>query len=237
MADADGRFNSGRDGRRRAKRSSRDLRSEERARRATRRPASSPTRRSTTSSTGPAVSVIETGEQEIHRDDVGLVDEIDPDALAPAGPERRRTTSRSARPSRRRPNLTDTIATRVRGLDAKRAVIMALVLGVVALALAPSLRNYYAGRSEYNQVVASNEQLRQQTSYYQQKVNEQGDPAYKEAQARERLQMLRPGETGLVMVYPGDAEKQAAQKAAEQHARNPWYGNLWESVATPPGGH
>lgn len=122
-------------------------------------------------------------------------------------------------------------------MDAKRTVILALVLGVVVLALAPSLRNYYAGRSEYNQVVASNEDLRRQHAYYQQKVNEQGDPAYVEAQARARLLMVRPGETPLVMMYPGDAETQAAEQAAEQHARNPWYSNLWESVATPPDGH
>lgn len=179
--------------------------------------------------------MIETGEQEIHRDDVGVVDGIDPVAVTGDEP----SSVRSARvrgAGRRRMSVAESMLTRVRGLDAKRAVVMALVVGVVALTLAPSLRNYYAGRSEYNQVVASNEQLRDQVAKYQQKVNEQGDPAYKEAQARERLQMLRPGETGLVMIYPGDAEKQAAKQAAEERARTPWYANLWESVATPPDG-
>ncbi|QTI70821.1 FtsB family cell division protein [Gordonia polyisoprenivorans] len=227
MADADGRFNSERDGRRRAKRSTRDPRSAERARRAPRRSASSSRRT--------PVSVIETGEQEIHRDDVDSVDEIDADAI-PSDDASRRASSRGSRAPRRRPTIADSVVARVRGLDAKRAVIMALVVGVVAIALAPSLRNYYQGRSEYNQVVASNEQLRQQVTYYQKKVNEQGDPAYKEAQARERLGMVRPGETGLVMMYPGDAGKQAAEQAAQKHAANPWYSNLWETVATPPDG-
>ncbi|MGV9671739.1 MULTISPECIES: FtsB family cell division protein [unclassified Gordonia (in: high G+C Gram-positive bacteria)] len=199
------------DRRRRANGSVRDSRSTERARRA---------RRSSTSRR--PVSVIETGEQEIHSDDVEIVDEI---------------TEERPRPSRlprRRPPVTQTIAGRVRRMDAKRAVVLALVLGVVIVALAPSLRNYYAGRTEYNQIVESNAQLREQEAYYQQKVNEQGDPAYVEAQARARLQFVRPGETPLVMMYPGDAERQAQQQAAEQHARNPWYGNLWESVSTPP---
>ncbi|WP_288438299.1 septum formation initiator family protein [uncultured Gordonia sp.] len=231
MADADGRFNSERDGRRRAKRSTRDPRSAERARRAPRRSASSSRRT--------PVSVIETGEQEIHRDDVDLVDEIGADASpvdATSDDAPRRASSRGSRRPRRRPTIADSVTARVRGLDAKRAVIMALVIGVVAIALAPPLRNYYQGRSEYNQVVASNEQLRNQETYYQKKVNEQGDPAYKEAQARERLGMVRPGETGLVMMYPGDADKQAAEQAAQKHAANPWYSNLWESVATPPDG-
>ncbi len=179
------------------------------------------------------VSVIETGEQEIHESDLDVVDGIDPDEVLAPRPQRSRlATSRARRP---RPSLVD----RVRGLDSKRPLALVLVVTVVVVAfvavtLAVPLRNYYAGHSEAEQLAASNAKLREQVAYYQQKVNEQGDPAYVEAQARERLQFVRPGETPLVMMYPGDAEREAAQKRAEEHAHNPWYTNLWETVATPP---
>lgn len=178
--------------------------------------------------------MIETGEQEIHESDLDVVDGIDPDEVVEPRPAAR-TGGRTARARRRRPSL----AERVRGLDSKRPLALVLVVTVVVVAfvavtLAVPLRNYYAGHSEAEQLAASNAKLREQVAYYQQKVNEQGDPAYVEAQARERLQFVRPGETPLVMMYPGDAEREAAQKRAEEHAHNPWYTNLWETVATPP---
>lgn len=177
--------------------------------------------------------MIETGEQEIHESDLDVVDGIDPDEVVEPRPPRTRTAASRAR--RRRPSLVD----RVRGLDSKRPLVLVLVVTVVVVAfvavtLAVPLRNYYAGHSEAEQLAASNAKLREQVAHYQQKVNEQGDPAYVEAQARERLQFVRPGETPLVMMYPGDAERVAAQKRAEEHAHNPWYTNLWETVATPP---
>ncbi|GAA1481593.1 hypothetical protein GCM10009624_20330 [Gordonia sinesedis] len=149
------------------------------------------------------------------------------------GPGRERSRGRTAR---RRPerDVVGALSHRLRALDAKRAVVLALVIGVVALTLAMPIRTYFAQRTEFSQLATSNEQLRRQVADYQQKVNEQNDPAYIEAKARERLQLLRPGETGLVMVYPGDAERRAAEQRAEERARNPWYQNLWQAVSTPP---
>ncbi|MFT4125914.1 MAG: septum formation initiator family protein [Gordonia sp. (in: high G+C Gram-positive bacteria)] len=238
-----------RDGRARAGGSERYPRSAERARRRSRRHEGSRRPR----------SVVETGEQEILVDDAEDIeadaeadDRDDPadlgtgaraeelaagetDAEDAEDPDTR--PARAARPRRRsarRAHRAQPLLSLVRVLDAKRAVTLAFVVGVVVLALAPSLRNYYAGRSEYNQVTASNAELRQQVTEYQQKVNEQGDPAYIEAQARQRLLYVRPGETPLVMMYPDDAPRAEARERAEEHARNAWYSNLWESVATPP---
>lgn len=229
MAQGDGRSRAGRG---RLNKGSGDPRSSERARSIRRSSDRTSTRRS-------PVSVIETGEQEIHPDDLDLVDEIAPpeisdsdagSATAPA--------SKTARPARRnrRTRSTTSILTRLRSIDAKRAVVLALVIGVVALALAPSLRNYYSQRSEYNQVIASNSELRSQITDYQQKVNEQGDPARIEAEARARLGLVKPGETPLVMMFPDDEKRAAEQEREAQRAQNPWYGTkggLWGSIANP----
>ncbi|SDU55346.1 Septum formation initiator [Gordonia westfalica] len=113
-------------------------------------------------------------------------------------------------------------------------VITVVVVCVVALTLAMPLRTYFSQRSEFRQLTASNEQLRREVADYQQKVNEQNDPAYIEAQARTRLQFVKPGEIPLVMLFPADEARREAAERAEERARAPWYGNLWDTLSTPP---
>ncbi len=165
-------------------------------------------------------------------DDVDEGDQVDEVASASDGDGDGEV--RAPRVRDRRPRRSRSLWTRWEMLDAKRAIVLALVISVVALTLAMPVRTYFAQHAEFDQLRASNDQLRSEVTDYQQKVNEQGDPAYIEAQARERLQFVRPGETPLVMMFPGDDARRAAQQRAEEYARNPWYGNLWESVANPP---
>lgn len=177
----------------------------------------------------------ETGEQEVHADDLDPTDLVDTDVDDTGVDEKpapRRV--RTPRATTRRRIDGAALAARWEGLDAKRAIVLALVVSVVALTLAMPVRTYFSQRGEFEQLRASNDRLQTEVTDYQQKVNEQGDPAYIEAKARERLQFVRPGEKALVMMYPGDDARMAAQKKAQERARNPWYGNLWESVSTPP---
>ena len=243
MAQGDGRFRASRG---RLNSGSGDPRSSERARSTRRKSDRGTSRRS-------PVSVIETGEQEIHHDDVDLAERINSDDVSPDGTDlgdaeasktsattkssARRNPSTRARSARRSRAGAPSLGTRLRSIDAKRAVILALVIGVVALALAPSLRNYFSQRSEYHQVAVSNADLNRQIAEYQQKVNEQGDPAKIEAEARARLQLTRPGETPLVMIFPDDEKREAEQQRAAERAQSPWYstkGSLWSSISTPP---
>ncbi|GAC68558.1 FtsB family cell division protein [Gordonia soli] len=152
-------------------------------------------------------SVTETGEQELSDLDARVV-------------TRRRVT----------PNL----AVRWEGLNPRRALVLGLVVSVVALTLAMPLRTYFSQQSEFDQLKTSNAQLRTEVADYQQKVNEQNDPAYIEAQARDRLKFVKPGEKPVVMMFPGDDARKAAEQQAEERRRAPWYGNLWDAVATPP---
>lgn len=131
------------------------------------------------------------------------------------------------------------VQTLARGLDQMDinwvlALTLAACLAVVALTLAPSVRNYMTNRAEFEQITSSNQQLRDEISDYQKKVEQQNDPAYVEAQARERLHYVNPGEKAVVMMYPGDEARKAAQAREAERARNAWYGNLWDAVSTPP---
>ncbi|MFW0796263.1 septum formation initiator family protein [Gordonia sp. CPCC 205515] len=165
------------------------------------------------------LSVTETGEQELLVDD-----DTDDESPTPTRlPRRVRRTGASS------------LAARWERLDAKRAIVLALVVSVVALTLAMPVRTYFSQRTEFEQLAVGNDRLQTEVADYQQKVNEQGDPAYIEAKARERLQFVRPGEKAVVMMYPGDDARIAAEKRAEARARNPWFSNLWDSVSTPPG--
>ena len=225
-------------GRRRTRAASSDPRSRERARK-------TPRRERSTSRRSP-VSVIETGEQEIYDDAVidfeaEVADEHSddlPDIESDAGDgfsdvRREREQLRAQR--RRRAGFTERIAQRLHHIDAKRAVVLSLVVGIVALTLAMPLRTYFSQHSEFSQLEESNAQLRDQVADYQQKVNEQNDPAYIEAKARERLKLVKPGETPFVMLYPDEVARSAERQREAAHEANPWYGNLWQSVSTPPG--
>ncbi|GED97092.1 FtsB family cell division protein [Gordonia crocea] len=126
------------------------------------------------------------------------------------------------------------LAARWHRLNPRRAIVLAVVLGFVALTLAVPLRTYFSQRAELDQVRAANAAVERENAELTRKVNEQGDPAYVEAQARARLRYVRPGEIPFVLEIPGrDREAQERRRAAER-AANPWYANLWDSVSTPP---
>ncbi|WP_159405121.1 septum formation initiator family protein [Gordonia sp. YY1] len=182
------------------------------------------------------VSVVETGEQELISDDAAAESQ-DSAADTPA-PSGERVTTRP-RPTASRGRMRSGLGARLRRLEMTPATVATLVITVVvvcvvALTLAMPLRTYFSQRSEFRQLTASNEQLRREVADYQQKVNEQNDPAYIEAQARTRLQFVKPGEIPLVMLFPADEARREAAERAEERARAPWYGNLWDTLSTPP---
>ncbi|MGU3292028.1 FtsB family cell division protein [Williamsia sp. M5A3_1d] len=121
----------------------------------------------------------------------------------------------------------------VRGMSPKRAVILAMVVSVVALTLAVPLRTYFSQQSEADQLAGANSSLRTEVSELQSKVDEQSDPAYIQAQARDRLQFVMPGDKAVVMQFPIPPAKSDEEKRAERLAGNAWYTNLLDSVSTP----
>ncbi|MFE0749677.1 septum formation initiator family protein [Gordonia sp. NPDC058843] len=210
------------DGRQRGRDRRLDARSRERARR---------TRRHARPAT--PEPVVEAGEQGLPAHTTSPVAD---DASVPGV----RRAGRERAPRNRRSPVRAGLGARLRGFEMTPAslatlVITVVVVCVVALTLAMPLRTYFSQRSEFRQLTASNEQLQREVADYQQKVNEQNDPAYIEAQARTRLQFVKPGEIPLVMLFPADEARREAAERAEERARAPWYGNLWDTLSTPPG--
>ena len=129
-----------------------------------------------------------------------------------------------------------TLASRLGHVDPKRAAVITLVIVFLALTLAVPVRTYLSQRSEFNELQQANTQLQKEVAEYQRKAVEQNDPAYIEAKARERLQMVKRGERQVILIAPNKEQQEAAERAEREREANPWYQNMWDAVSTPPEG-
>ncbi len=123
-------------------------------------------------------------------------------------------------------------AVRRRPLFTGRAVLLGGLILLLALTLAGPIRQYLAGRAELAQLAAEGRELDERTAELERQLQRQGDPAYAERQARERLAYVLPGDRLVVVVdgeaVEGDAGTLAAAEAAEPA---PWYEGLLQSVS------
>lgn len=112
----------------------------------------------------------------------------------------------------------------------RQITALGLVLCAVALSLAFPLR----GLLEQKQALAAAQETQQ--SLEQQKTELLGrreallDPDYVAAEARRRLQYVKPGDTVFVVHAPDVAPTDAAAAAAAVPA-GPWYGDLWSTLS------
>jgi cell division protein FtsB len=132
------------------------------------------------------------------------------------------------------PRVVGPVPARVFGLSTGRLVILAGVVGVLALTLAMPLRTYFSQSSESARLAVQQRQLQQQVAQLQQQRAQQQDPAYVRAQARSRLRLVEPGETPYIVQLPGEYE--ASIPTVEQAAPSPgpWYSRLWQGIAAGP---
>ncbi|MFP5369153.1 MAG: septum formation initiator family protein [Actinomycetes bacterium] len=147
---------------------------------------------------------------------------------APRRPGRRssgRWTGRSAAGVRRRPLFTG------------RAMLLAVLVLLLALTLAGPVRQYLAGRAELARLEAEGRELDQRVEDLQVQLQRQGDPVYRERQARERLTYVLPGDRLIVVVDGKAVEGDAGTLADAATAAEPlpWYEGLLESLAVADG--
>lgn len=117
-----------------------------------------------------------------------------------------------------------------------RALILVLVVAVAFILITPTLRLYVSQREaeralneQVAAVQAQNEELARLIERWQ-------DPAYIEAQARERLGYVLPGQQPYVVIDPevvvGEEEQQAYEDAQATYVapRGPWYSQMMDSI-------
>jgi cell division protein FtsB len=122
------------------------------------------------------------------------------------------------------------------GFTARRAAVLAAVICVLTLTIAGPVRTYFAQRTEMDQLTASEAALRGQIADLEQKKGKLGDPAYIAAQARERLGFVMPGDTPFQVQLPPTTavSPQPGAEAAKPASNDPWYTELWHTIADTP---
>jgi cell division protein FtsB len=110
----------------------------------------------------------------------------------------------------------------------RRAAILAVVVCAMALSVAVPLRNYVSQRSELATVHQQQQVLADQVAELERRRALLADPRHIEAQARERLRYVRPGETPYVVQLPAPPPKPST--GGPDPADGPWFSRLWESI-------
>jgi hypothetical protein len=109
-----------------------------------------------------------------------------------------------------------------------------MVLAVLAVSYASSLRAYLEQRSHINDVKAQIAERRAHIDELEQEKDRWKDPAYVSAQARERFGYVKPGETPFVVLEDGEPLESEAEltdpDSIDQEPLRAWYDDAWDSV-------
>jgi cell division protein FtsB len=135
------------------------------------------------------------------------------------------TTSTSGRPARRtwRPRLTG------------RAAVLVLVLAVLTVSYASSLKAYLQQRQHISELKQSIAQSEADIDALEREKDRWRDPAYVQSQARARFGYLMPGETSYVVLgadgKPLESETSLVPKK-DVFVKQPvaWWQTAWDSV-------
>ncbi|MBW3085632.1 Cell division protein FtsL [Austwickia sp. TVS 96-490-7B] len=123
----------------------------------------------------------------------------------------------------------------------RRAAVLGAILVMMALMLAPTLRSWLDQRS---QVEALRDKVRAQQQTLRSLEQEKArwdDPAFVEQQARSRLKVVKPGETGYTVIGVGreakarQGEVKGSVVAPAVTERMTWYERMWRSVELTDG--
>lgn len=132
-------------------------------------------------------------------------------------------TARTARTAQRRPRFTG------------RAAVLVLVLAVLTVSYASSLRAYLQQRSHIGDLKAQIAEREASIDRLEREKARWGDPAYVRAQARERFGYLLPGESGFEVIGPDGTplEAQASLNDPDEVIKTvpkAWWSAAWESM-------
>ncbi|UDY22988.1 FtsB family cell division protein [Nocardioides sp. Kera G14] len=116
-----------------------------------------------------------------------------------------------------------------------RAIILVLVCAVLVLSFASSLQAYLQQRRSIDDLKSQIDTRQQQIQDLETEKARWKDPAYIEAQARQRFGYVMPGETSYVALDSDGNRIQPAGELADpstvgEKKESPWWGTVWDSV-------
>jgi cell division protein FtsB len=110
-----------------------------------------------------------------------------------------------------------------------RAAVLFIVLTALALTLAWPARAYVDQRRQIGALREQTRATQQRVALLLQQQQQWNDPQYVEAQARQRLHFVHPGETSYVVLRPA-AHSSPVPTVLTNAPTQPWYTSLWDSV-------
>jgi cell division protein FtsB len=143
----------------------------------------------------------------------------------------RSVASRSATSGEARPGATRSRRPRLTG----RAAVLVLVLAVLTVSYASSLRAYLQQRSHIAELKTAIAEREASINDLEREKQRWEDPAYVKAQARARFGYLMPGETGFQVLDENGQplEQQATLNDPDDVLKiepTPWWSPAWDSV-------
>jgi cell division protein FtsB len=110
-----------------------------------------------------------------------------------------------------------------------RWAVIAVVMLVLVVLLAPTLRSYFAQRGEIGALERQVAQGEERVAALEAERDRWRDPAYVEQQARERLKFVRPGEVSYTVLGGDELDEQQIATGAVPETR-PWYDRMVASI-------
>ncbi|HXD27732.1 MAG TPA: septum formation initiator family protein [Arthrobacter sp.] len=112
-----------------------------------------------------------------------------------------------------------------------RMLALAVILAVVTVLLLPSVGTYMDQRAEIAQLQASIAEKQQQQADLKTQIARWDDPAYVKAQARNRINLVMPGEKKYMVIgATGDDSAVGPQSVGDVRTDLPWVDSLWDTV-------
>jgi cell division protein FtsB len=116
-----------------------------------------------------------------------------------------------------------------------RAAILVLVLAVLAVSYASSMRAYLQQRAHIQELKSQIAQREANIDQLEREKRRWRDPAYVQAQARERFGYLMPGETSYVVLDEDGRPLESRTALTDpstvtDHTPTAWWSNGWKSV-------
>ncbi|QCO97457.1 septum formation initiator family protein [Arthrobacter sp. 24S4-2] len=115
-----------------------------------------------------------------------------------------------------------------------RMLALAVVMIAITIMLAPTVKIFIDKRAEIAALQADIASRKAEQDNLKLQVSRWQDPNYVKQQARDRINMVMPGETGYWVfgsdLPAGTTSSQAGTGSAEDPAKLPWVDSLWESI-------